>query len=133
MEISNRWKYRIAIKSILSDESTTSPEKAIQLSEWVKRELVKIKNSVENNTRIDEYDKFSFTDELEMIIDNYDFLISLADGTIKKEDWDDCSFDGNYQNLFNEYLTMVYDLGDKRIISESPDGQQVSEKFMWVN
>jgi len=50
-----------------------------------------------------------FGDLLDETIDNFEFIIFL-DG--KEDEWNNYDFDGNWSEIFNDYLNDLYDLGD---------------------
>jgi len=130
--VTNNWKFKIKIKYLLSDDDMTLPtpevKKAIaQKVTVIKDKLEKIYKQIDNSDIIED-DKYEVTEELEMIIDNFDFLRQLADGTISEDKWYEYSFDGNFQEWFNDYLTQLYDLGDKRIKTTKGN----IDKLLWV-
>jgi len=45
-------------------------------------------------------------------IDHFDFCKDFANNTIKREEWDDYSFDGDLLGLFNDYLTEFWNICD---------------------
>lgn len=120
------WKYEVTgVKELFEDETT--PELIIKLCSHIIPQLTKIANSVENSN-IDDGEKYLHSAELEELADNFAFLKELADGTIKKEDWDDYSFEGDFEGWFNDYLSQLYDIGDYRVRLKNGDTQ----KFIWL-
>lgn len=126
MRISNKWKYHIDIKSLFED--TTTPELIVKLCDCIIPQLNRILNAVTKSNLIED-DIYRLEINILEIIDNFDFLKSLADGSIPEEEWDDYCFDGDYESMFNNYLKELYDLGDKRVIQTN----DMSIKFMWIN
>lgn len=106
------WKHKIKIKHLFTDDTT--PELIITLCDELVRQLTPIKNKYESSDGED--DNFIYY-ELEDIIDNFLFLKELATNKIVESEWDEYSFDGDFESLFNEYLGSLYDLADyKKLI-----------------
>jgi len=125
MEKSNKWKYNIKIKHLLKTETT--PEIVSNLCTSLVYQLKKIQDQVQkSNLRIDEAAQMH--SELETCIDNFEFLDNFATGKIPKEEWDNYSFYGEYEDWFNDYFEQLYDLADCRVITK----QNISEKFIWI-
>jgi len=120
-----KWKYHINIKKHFTNETT--PELIENLSKLLLFQLKRINKAIENSDIEEDY-KYYALDEMEMIIDNFEFLELLANGEIKKEEWNNFDFDGDYESLFNEYLTMLYDLGDTKIHT-----RKGYEKLIWID
>ena len=120
---SNQWKYKISIKEMFEEETT--PELTATLCQCLVGQLNTILTRV---CRIKSDEGEYFYSELEITIDNFEFLGKLASGTIKKEEWDNYSFDGDFEKEFNGYMSMLYDLADQRIVIGG-----VSYKFLWID
>lgn len=110
--MNNNWKYTVKIKHLFEDETTTELIKT--LCKELNRQLEIIKNKTQNSN-ITEDDQDRVFEELEMLIDNFDFLRQFADGTIEKTTWEDYSFYGDFEEQFNGYLEQLYDLADTRV------------------
>lgn len=121
----NNWKYKIKIKDQFEDKTT--PELIIKLCDSLIIQLKQISSKVETSS-LTEDEKDDCRIVLEEIIDHFVFLKELADGTIKKLEWDDYSFNGDYEEIFNDYLEQLYDIGDRRVINK----YNRSEKFIWI-
>lgn len=113
------WKHKIEIKSLFEDDTT--PELIVKLCNSLAAQLNPILKKYETSN--EEYADSVYWD-LELCVDNFDHLKRLADGTIKEEDWDDYSFKGDFEEMFNDYLEELYDLGDMYI--------EPNTKFLWV-
>lgn len=129
----NRWKYTLSIKNLLGDGDISSPteenkQKVIKICNGILFQLKKLeKNTINSNIKDDE--KEVLLEELENLIDNFEFGISLASGKIEESEWDDYSFDGNFQKYINdECLEQLYDLGDRRIVNKKNE----LEKYFFV-
>ena len=119
------WKYKIEIKHLFSEDTT--PELVTQLCAILVSKINKIlDNSQNSNISEDSIDEFWY--ELEEVKDNFDFLRQLADGSIEEDDWEDYSFDGDFESLFNSYLEQLYDIGDIKISLKNG----TKEKLLWV-
>ena len=101
-----QWKHKIQIKHLFEDDTT--PELIVKICLELKRQLEKINQKYETS---EEGDYIFY--ELEAIIDNFDFLRQLANGTIPQSEWKDYSFDGDFEETFNGYLSELYDLADQ--------------------
>jgi len=123
--ISNNWRYKISIKDKFQDETTA--ELIAELSESMPKQLSEIKKQVANSTLVED-EKSDLDNELEELVGHFDFLKELANGTITEDEWGDYSFDGDFEQWFNDYLTQTYDLGDRRVLNK----HNVLEKFMWI-
>jgi hypothetical protein len=121
----NKWKYELVIKDQLTEDS--EPEKIIELSNTLVRKLTKLKEKVEKSNLVEDEIE-NLVEEFERIIDNFDFLKQLADGTIPEDDFDDYSFDGDLEALFNDYLGELYDFGDLKVLNKKNE----IEKFIWI-
>ena len=105
MKQENRlWQHKIKIKHLF--ESETTPELVIKICTELNTQLEKIKKKYENKND-------GIYEELEINIDNFEFLKHLADGTIPEQDWADYSFYGDFEKEFNGYLSQLYDLADE--------------------
>ena len=130
--INNNWMFKIKIKDLLSDESLVFPTdeakaEVIKISNRLIQELSKLeRKTIGSNLKEDE--KEVCLEELEEIKSNIEFLKQLADGSIPEKDWHDFSFHGNFEELINEYLSVIYDLGDKRVINKRNE----LIKYFWV-
>ena len=125
METSNKWLYTIKIKDNFEDEIT--PELIIKLCSILEHKLGGVNKAVDkSNLKEDEIDYIC--QELEDIIDNFVFLKHLADGTIPESEWDDYFFDGDFEGDFNGYLSLLYDLSDKRVT----DNNGTTHKFLFL-
>jgi hypothetical protein len=118
------WLYTIKIKHLFEDETTK--ELIIKLCTSLEKQLLKIVNSDSINKILNNEDNIV---ELRIIIDNFNFLKKLADGTIKNEDWWQFSFDGEFEEWFNEYLEQLFDLGDNVCYLKH---NELSSKFIWI-
>lgn len=120
------WKYNIKIKSHFTSQSDEMI--VANLCQILIDKLSPICNNLYNSNFVqDEIDYFS--NELEQIIDNFNFLKDLCDGTILEKDFDDFNYEGNYEEMFNGYLTELYDLCDKQIVSKNG----TIYKFCWID
>ena len=126
INISNNWRYKINIKHLFEDRTT--PQLIVTLCNSLIPQLKVVNKNVEKATLIDEDEKYYFTDKLEEIVDDLEFLQQLADGSIKKAEWDNYGFEGDLEDKFNYSFNCIYDLGDTRILLKS----NISEKFLWV-
>lgn len=129
----NRWKYTLLIKDLLTNEDVSKPteenkQKVIKICNGILFQLKKLeKNTINSNIKEDEKDLL--LEELENLIDNFQFGISLASGKIEESEWNDYSFNGNFQEYINdECLQQLYDLGDRRIINKKNE----IEKYFFV-
>jgi len=119
------WRNTISIKDQF--EETTTPELVVKLCESLQRQLKSLKEKEEKGN-LQESDKYVIDDRLEEVIDNFRFLKDLADGTISQSSWPEYEFDGNYESMFNNYLSELYDLADIQV--ETVRG--ISQKFCWI-
>jgi len=76
-----QWKHKIKIKHLFEDE--TSKELIVKLCNELLRQLNPILKKYETS---DDGDTIFY--ELETLVDNFEFLKNLADGTIKSKNWD---------------------------------------------
>jgi len=125
MGISNKWRNKISIKNQFEDDTT--PELIIKLTGSLITQLTKIKDR-EEISNLTDYSKECVLEELELSIDNFEFLGKLADGTIPKDKWKNYSFNGDFEEIFNDYLEELYDLGDNRVTTNN----NITEKFLWI-
>jgi hypothetical protein len=122
----NKWKYDISIKQFFEKETT--PELVEKLCNKLIVQLNSIKNKVAKSNLIED-DKYYVDENLTELIDHFEFLKEFANGKIPKEEWKDYDFDGNYESWFNDYLTQLYDLGDKRVVNKN---NSEIEKLIWI-
>lgn len=123
---SNKWKYTIKVKDLFEDDTTE--EVIISCCERMISELQKVTKEVEKSNLIDD-EKDDLGWELVELISNFEFLKDLASGEIEESEWDNYSFDGDFEQWFNDYLEQAYDLGDRRVVTKD----NVQEKFMFIN
>lgn len=126
IEISNQWKLTLKLFKPFSDNP--SKEDVIESAKEIATKLKNTLKSLDKLKFIDEDEGLYLQDELEMIIDNFEHLVHLMDGTISEEDFDNYSYDGDYISRFNEYMDMLYDIANSRILLKP----NVSYKFLWV-
>ena len=120
-----KWKYKIEIKHLFSEDTT--PELILELCTKLARDLSKILETTDtSNITKDSIDDFWY--ELEECRDNFDFLRQLANGSINKSEWEDYSFDGDFESWFNDYLEQLYDVADTKITLKNGD----VEKLLWI-
>ena len=120
-----KWKYKIEIKHLFK-ENTTAGLVATICTELVNQLDVILNISQKSNITIESVDDFWY--ELEEVKDNFDFLRQLADGSIEESEWDNYSFDGDFEEMFNGYLEQLYDIGDMRITLKNGN----IEKLLWI-
>ena len=115
MEQSNQWRYKISIKDQFEDESTLELIK--ELCGKLTNQLKTIRNKIIeiSKSKIDDDERYYFTDKLDECIDNFEWL-STQDGAVYDLERD-----------FNGYLEELYDISDSRIIIGN-----VSYKFIWI-
>jgi hypothetical protein len=119
------WKYKIKIKDKFENETT--PELVAELCKIISGELgVILDKSQNSNITQDSIDDFWY--DLEGCQDNFDFLLKLADGTIEESEWENYSFDGDFEREFNGYLEELYDIGDRRVTLKN----NAVEKLLWI-
>ena len=124
---SPQWRYKINIKDKLSDETT--PELIIELCNHIIPQLENLRDMIEKDNLVNQDEKDHFDNKLFDVIDQFEFLRSLADGTIDEKDWHNYSFDGDFEEWFNDRLNELYDVADERILLKT----DVSEKFLWID
>lgn len=122
----SKWRYKIQIKHLFQDETT--PELVAEICTSLVYQLNHIKEKIEKSTDIDGDDLMYMCDELEMNVDNFDFLRKMATQEIPEDEWEDYNFNGDFEEEFNGYLSQLYDLGDERITLKNG----TIEKFMWI-
>lgn len=98
-----QWKSTLKLKDLLTSDDLVDEQQIITLCNSVVNRLERLKKRF-----VGKDEEF----ELEDIIDNFKHIISLADGTIKEDEFEDYSFDGDFTELFNEYLEQLYDFAD---------------------
>lgn len=119
------WKYEIKIKHLFSENTT--PELIVELCTKLVVELDRILVKCQSSNISEEYlDDFWY--ELEECRDNFDFLRQLADGSINKSEWEDYSFDGDYESSFNDYLEQLYNVADTKITLKNGE----VNKLLWI-
>jgi hypothetical protein len=100
------WKYHLDIKQHLRGEDFDDEAQVITICNIIINQLKRLINKIDDSVKY----------ELEEIVDNFDFLKQLADGTIPEDTFQEYSFDGNFTDLFNDYLESLYDFGDSNDI-----------------
>lgn len=123
--MNEKWLYKISIKHLFEDETT--PELIDKICSLLVKQLTVVKEKLENS-KIKEHIKDVLTEELEVSIDNFDFLRRLAAKEIEVKDWQHYNFSGDFEEEFNGYLSQLYDLGDERVYLENGE----RHKFMWI-
>jgi hypothetical protein len=118
------WKYTIKIKKHF--EIITTPELIIKLCTILVKRLDSILEDSQKTLQDDSADDIYY--ELEESKDNFEFLLHLADGTIKEEEWDDYGFEGNFEKWFNDYLEQLYDISDTVVILKNGE----KNKLIWI-
>lgn len=119
------WKYKIEIKHLFSENTT--PELVAELCTKLVKELTKILGTADaSNISEDSIDDFWF--ELEEVKDNFDFLRELADGSITESEWENYSFDGDFESWFNDYLEQLYDIADTKVTLKNGE----INKLLWI-
>ncbi len=122
---SSKWRNTIKIKHLFQDHAT--PELVTELCKSLISQLHFIqKREAASNLTDDE--KYNIDTKLEESIDHFEFLRDLANGTIPESEWKDYDFDGDHEEMFNDYLTELYDIGDERVRTK----QDILEKFIWI-
>lgn len=120
------WKYKINIKDEF--ENNTTPELIIKLCSSLEKQINKIlESSQKSNISEESVDDFWY--DLEEVKGHFEFLLSLADGSIKEDEWEEYNFDGDYEEWFNDYLNQLYDVADTKITLKSG----VKEKLIWIS
>lgn len=119
------WRYKIDIKRHFQKETT--PELVAILCDLLVKDLTKILESSQKGN-ISEESVEDFWYELEEVKNNFEFLRDLANRTISEAEWSDYEFEGDFENMFKDYLAELYDTGDMRITLKN--GTQ--EKLIWV-
>jgi len=123
---SNKWRNSISIKNQFQDETT--PELITQLCSSLVKQLNKIKAREENGNLTDD-GIYYVVDELDRIIDNFDFLCKINDGTISKNDFHLYEYAPHkLEEWFNGYMDELYNLAGERVITKD----NVLEKFIWI-
>jgi len=123
---SNKWRNEIKVKHLFEDDVT--PELVVTLCDTILVQLKKIQEK-EAKRNLVEDSKNHIDSEIDELLGHFEFLRDLADGTIPEDEWNDYSFDGDYEQWFNDYMSQLYDLGDTRVLNAS----NVLEKFMWID
>lgn len=119
------WKYKIDIKRHFQEETT--PALVATLCNFLAKDLKHIlKDSYKSN--ISEESVEDFWHDLKDVMENFEFLRDLTDGTIPESEWEDYEFEGDFEDMFNDYLSGLYDIADIKITLK--DGAQ--EKLIWI-
>lgn len=118
------WKYTIKVKEHF--ESITTPELIIKLCKILVKRLDSILEDSQKTLHEGSIDNLWY--ELEENKDNFEFLLHLADGTIKEEEWNDYGFERDFEEMFNGYLEQLYDISDTVI--QLKNGEQ--NKLIWI-
>jgi hypothetical protein len=118
------WTYNITIKKYF----TTKSDKNIisDLSQRLIDQITLIQNKL-YLLRDDDKDYMYF--ELMEIIEKFESVRDLCNGTIPEMKFDSFGYNENYEQLFNEYLTELYDLADNIVHNKN----NVPNKFIWIN
>lgn len=132
--VSNNWRNTVKIKHTFTDDTT--PEKIIEICDILIPQLEAIKEK-EAKGNLTDYYKGDIDNKLFELIDHFGFLKNLAEGAIPEstsehripeDEWENYSFDGDFEQWFNDYLSELYDLGDERVDNK----HNVREKFLWI-
>lgn len=118
------WKYKINIKGAFSHE--TSAEKIESLCGIL---CISLKAILDNSQKV--LKEKSIDDvwyELELVKDNFEFLKQLCNGEIQESEWEDYNFDGDYKQIFNDYLEELYNVADAKITLKNGE----INKFIWI-
>jgi hypothetical protein len=125
----SNWRHKITIKHLFEKETT--PELIVTLCEALTSQLSNLISKEEDDGLVtvlrEDYKNYVFG-ELEDIMGGLEFLQDLASGEIKESEWEDFSFDGNFEEMFNSLLEALYDLGDVKV--ETTNGYK--NKFLWI-
>jgi len=123
----NKWKFSIEIKHLLTE--TDSPQESVNiLCISLISQLELVKEKLEKDKFVDSDVKETFIDNLNKIIDNFQFLKNFTSGEILMEAWEDYNFNSEWEEWFDGYLAELYDLGDTRIVNKN----NTTDKFLWV-
>lgn len=122
---SSKWRNTIKVKHLFEDKVT--PALIITLCDTILTQLKNIQEKESKNNLKDDV-KDHVDNEIEDLLGHFEFLKDLATGKITKAEWDNYSFEGNYQEWFNDYFSQLYDLGDTRVLTTN----NVLEKFIWI-
>lgn len=114
------WKFKIQIKDLFKNYPTK--EETINLCKMTEKKLKMIRNS-RLFKKYEEID-FMLASDLDDLIENFEFVRELIDGTVNEENWEDYEFDGDHASLYNEYLEQLYDLGDTLV--------ERNTKLIWI-
>ena len=119
------WKYKIGIKKHFVRDTTK--EVIETLCKILVKELDKILiDSQKSNISEESLDDFWY--ELEECKDNFEFLLQICNGEIEEKDYEDFSFNGNFESEFNDYLEQLYDGADTVISLKSGE----KNKLLWI-
>jgi hypothetical protein len=125
---SNKWRNEIKVKHLFTDGDDVTPELVTQLCEHIATQLKAIQTKEASGNLIDD-SKNHVDGELNELIGHFEFLKDLATGEIPEKEWNNYSFDGDFEQWFNDYLQQLYDLGDTRVLTTG----NVLEKFIWID
>jgi len=132
--VSNKWRNSIKIKHLFEDDTT--PELIVTICDSLIGQIKSIREK-EKKGNLTQDSKDDIDDKLFEVLDHFEFLKNLAEGAIEgneseqripEEEWDNYSFDGNFEQWFNDYLSELYDLGDERV----DNTHNIREKFIWI-
>lgn len=101
-----KWKHKIKIKHLF--EENTTPELIITLCNELIRQLTPI---MEKYGTSDDGDDIYYN--LEMCVDNFEHLKNLANDSISKDTWAEYGFMGDFEEEFNDMLSLLYDVADE--------------------
>jgi len=122
---SNKWRNKIKVKHLFNDD--TAPEHIAVICDAIIPQLKRIK-AIEAKSNLVDDSKNHVDNELEELIGHFEFLKDFATGEIPESEWSDYDFNGDYKEMFNDYMSELYNLGDRRVLTKF----NVQEKFMWV-
>ncbi len=121
------WMYTVKINHLFTNHTT--PEKIVELVNTLIPQLRRIKESFLKSTAFCKEDLDKIGDELENSINNFYFTRALASGEIPEQEWAEYSFEGEFEERFNEYLEQLYDLGDMK----PTDKNGMRRKLIFIN
>lgn len=67
----------------------------------------------------DYYYTDNLKNDIEELYENFGYCRDLCTGQIKEDEWNDFSFDGDFTQLFNDYLEEFWDICDTKINKET--------------
>lgn len=115
--ISNKWFMTAPLKAHLSEDE--SPETVLKVANIFSKETARLAKKVAKSTLLTEYEAYSMSEKLEDISGDFEFVVKLLDGTIKKDDWPNYAYSGDYLAEFNGVLSSLYDVGDERVLTKN--------------